>query len=91
MRRFIFSLYLLLFLGGIAASAVFFWQAYQEYSRLKEVEALGRQRLAEVERRLREQERILERLRNDPEYVESVIRRRLGYVKPEEFVFRFED
>ncbi|MBP9914392.1 MAG: septum formation initiator family protein, partial [Opitutaceae bacterium] len=34
---------------------------------------------------------ILDRLRNDPEYVEKVIRRRVGYAKPDEFIFRFED
>ena len=51
----------------------------------------SRRRLAEAEAKLREQEKILERLRNDPVYVEKVIRRRLGYAKPEEFIFRFED
>jgi len=30
------------------------------------------------------------RLRTDPAYVERVIRRQLGYAKPDEFIFRFE-
>ncbi|HRJ48846.1 MAG TPA: septum formation initiator family protein, partial [Opitutaceae bacterium] len=51
----------------------------------------ARQRLAEAQQRLKEHEIILERLRTDPAYVEMVIRRRLGYVKPDEVVFRFED
>jgi cell division protein FtsB len=29
-------------------------------------------------------------MRNDPAFVETVIRRRLGYAKPDEFIFRFE-
>jgi cell division protein FtsB len=33
---------------------------------------------------------MLERLRSDPAYVEMVIRRRMGYAKPDEFIFRFE-
>jgi cell division protein FtsB len=41
--------------------------------------------------RLAEQELVLERLRTDPAYVEMVIRRRLGYAKPDEFVFRFDE
>ena len=41
--------------------------------------------------KLREQEKIIDRLRNDPAYVEKVIRRRLNYAKPDEFLFRFED
>jgi cell division protein FtsB len=91
LRRVIVALYLLMFLGLCTASGVYFWQAREEYNRLRRIEADTRQRLAEAEARLAEQEKILERLRTDPVYVEKVIRRRLGYAKPEEFIFRFED
>jgi cell division protein FtsB len=91
LRRIIVSLYLLLFLVVGAASGVYFLDAREEYNRLKQQEASSRRRLAEVEAKLKEQEKILERLRSDPVYVEKVIRRRLGYAKPEEFIFRFED
>jgi cell division protein DivIC len=43
-----------------------------------------------AEARLREQQKTLERLENDPAFVETLIRRRLGYVKPNELIFRFE-
>lgn len=62
-----------------------------EYARIAQIEAQTRQRLQEVELRLAEQEAVLDRLRNDPAYVEMVIRKRLGYAKPGEFIFRFED
>ena len=91
LRRVIVSLYLLLFLAVGAASGVYFWDAREEYNRLRQLEAISRRRLAEAEARWREQEKVLERLRNDPVYVEKVIRRRLGYAKPDEFIFRFED
>lgn len=91
LRRFIVGLYLALFLGVAVTSAIFFWQTQQEYDRLKELEAESRRKLAEAEQKLREQERILERLRTDPAYVEKVIRRRLFYAKPDEYIFRFED
>lgn len=91
LRRIIVTLYLLLFLAVGVASGLYFWEAREEYARLKRSEAASQRRLAEVEARLAEQEKILERLRNDPVYVEKVIRRRLGYAKPEEFVFRFEE
>lgn len=90
-HRVIISLYLALFVGAGLVSGLFLWQASAEYSQLKRQEADSRQRLAEAEARLREQERILDRLRNDPEYVEKVIRRRLYYAKPGELVFRFEE
>lgn len=89
-RRFIISFYLLLFVSVAAGSAGFFWQTRAEYMRLKQIEADSRTRLAMAEERLREQQRVLDRLRNDPGYVEMVIRRRLGYAKPDEIIFRFE-
>lgn len=91
LRRVIISLYLVLFLGAGLTSGYFLWQAREEYSRLRRQEAASRQRLAEAEAQLKEQERILDRLRNDPTYVEKVIRRRLLYAKPDEFIFRFEN
>jgi cell division protein DivIC len=91
LRRVIVSVYLLLFLAVGAASGLYFWEAREEYNRLRAQEATSRRRLAEAEAKLAEQEKILERLRSDPVYVEKVIRRRLGYAKPEEFIFRFED
>ncbi len=91
LRRLVVTVYLLLFLAIGAGSAAYFWEAREEYVQLRQVEAANRRRLAELEVRLAEQEKILERLRTDPVYVEKVIRRRLGYAKPDEFIFRFEE
>ncbi|MCW5550494.1 MAG: septum formation initiator family protein [Opitutaceae bacterium] len=91
MRRFFVTLYVVLFAGAVVTSGVFLWQAYQEFTRLKQLEEASRRRLVEAQQRLKEHETILERLRTDPAFVETVIRRRLGYVKPDEVVFRFED
>jgi cell division protein DivIC len=91
LRQLIIAVYLLLFLSLAAGSGVFFWQTRREYNRLVEMEQRAKARLAEAELRLKEQEKILERLRTDPSYVEMVIRRRLGYAKPDEYIFRFEN
>ena len=77
--------------GVLSGLTVVLAQTRAEYERVREVEAHTRRRLAEVEMRLAEQEVVLERLRTDPAYVERVIRRRLGYAKPDEFVFRFDE
>jgi len=90
LRRAIIFVYLLLFLSISLASAVFFFRTRREYLLLLKSEVESRQQLAEVQFKLQEQERILQRLRNDPAYVELVIRRRLGYAKPDEMIFRFE-
>ncbi|GAB1488668.1 hypothetical protein MASR2M8_11140 [Opitutaceae bacterium] len=89
-RRLIITFYLVLFVSLAAGAAGFFWQTRAEYVRLKEIEASARSRLALAEERLQDQQRMLERLRSDPAYVEMIIRRRLGYAKPDEFIFRFE-
>lgn len=91
LRRFITALYLVL-IGGIGVAAgVFFVEARQEYVRLTSIQAESRRRVAEAELRLKYQEKVLERLNSDPAYVEKVIRRKLGYARPDEFVFRFEN
>ncbi|PTY04766.1 septum formation initiator [Opitutaceae bacterium EW11] len=90
LRRLIIAFYLLLFLSLAAGSGVFFLQTKREYTRLQQMEAQSKVRLAEAEQKLREQERVLERLRTDPAYVEMIIRQRLGYSKPDEYIFRFE-
>ena len=91
LRRFIVGLYFLVFVGLSLTSAVFFWQTRAEYNRFRRIEADNQRRLAEAEAKLREQERILERLRTDPEYVEKIIRQQLGYAKPNEGIIRFEN
>ena len=90
LRRLIITVYLLLFMSLAAGSGVFFWQTRQEYQRLALQEQRSRTRLAEAQQKLEEQKRILQRLQTDPAYVEMVIRRRLGYAKPDEMIFRFE-
>jgi cell division protein FtsB len=91
LHRLTLALCALVALGVIAGLAVVLAQTRAEYEQVRQVEARTRQRLKEVETKLAEQELVLERLRNDPAYVERVIRRRLGYAKPDEFVFRFEE
>jgi cell division protein FtsB len=91
LHRFILILLAVLSLGVLGGLAVVLTRTRAEYARMLQIEAQTRQRLAEIEVRLAEQEVVLERLRTDPAYVEMVIRRRLGYAKPEEFVFRFKD
>ena len=91
LRRFIFALYLALIVGIALAGGLYFMEAREEYNRLKTIQAESRRRVAEAELRLKYQEQVLERLRTDPAYVEKVIRRKLGYARPEDYVFRFEN
>ncbi len=88
--RIIFSIYALLFLALSSFSGVFFYRTYHEFTNLKKQEAENMRRFAEAEQLLQEQKIFLERLQNDPAFVEREIRQRLGYARPAEVVFRFE-
>ena len=91
LRRLILSLYLLFILGLGVAAGVYFLEARAEYDRLRRVEANLQRRMEEAKAKLKLQEKILDRMKNDPAFVEEVIRRKLGYAKPDEFIFRFEN
>ena len=89
--RFITTLYVVLLSGLAVGAGVLLLDARTQYRQLKQIESTRRVELADAESRLREQERILERLRSDPEFVEKVIRKRLSYARPGEVIFRFEE
>ena len=90
-RKLIIVVYLALFVVVGITSAGFFWKTRRELAQLRLQEARSRERLGELQLRLSEQDKVLQRLREDPAYVERVIRRRLNYAKPDEFIFRFEE
>lgn len=89
--RTINAVYVALFLVVAGWAGLFFLQMHRELTALRVQEADHRRRLAAAEARLKEQQDYLARLQQDPELVERVIRRKLGYARPEEFVFRFEE
>jgi cell division protein FtsB len=89
-RRLIVLLYFVLLIGGGVWAGAMLLEARAEYVQLKQVQAASEAKLAAAEARLREQERILQRLRTDPTYVEKVIRKQLGYARPGEVIFRFD-
>jgi cell division protein FtsB len=88
-RRVIIWIYAAVLIGLGLLSGGFFFQTYKEYVQLHRIETESRQRLAVADQRLKEQEQVLDRLRNDPYYVKKIIRLQLRYAKPSEFVFRF--
>lgn len=89
--RFILFLFLSLFMAAGIGFTVLFRQTYREYTTLKTRQALHQQRLSDAEANLKEKEVRLYRLRHDPAYIERTIRQLLGYAKPGELVFRFEE
>jgi cell division protein FtsB len=90
LRRSVIAVYILLFVALTLFAALFYLQTYGEYAALKADESENRQRVVELESRLAAQRLTLERLREDPAFVEQTLRERLGFARPDEVVFRFE-
>jgi cell division protein FtsB len=89
--RFLATLYAVVFLALSAFAGISFLQTNQQLTNLRMQEMESRQRLQLAQQELKEQERMLAQLRGDPQYVESMIRRKLGYAKQGETVFRFRE
>jgi len=80
-----------LFVGAAVWAGGFFVQMHRDYTVLKAQETANQRRLAEAEAQLEARQKYLEQLRHDPVLVEEIIRRKLGYAREQEFVFRFDD
>ena len=89
--RLLATLYAVLFLALSLFAGISFLQSYQELRNLRRQAAASQQKLVDAEQRLQEQERYLTQLSNDPEFVENVIRKKLGYARPSEVIFRFPE
>lgn len=80
---------------GIVLAAVIGWRVFEpkleEMRRLEAELARARADVQQTAAKLRELKAKQERLRTDPQYVEKVAREELGYSKPGETVFKFEE
>ena len=85
------GIFIALFLGISLWAGMFFLQMHQELTAQRAQENANRLRLEAAQARLEEQRKYLDRLQHDPALVETVIRKKLGYAREDEFVFRFED
>lgn len=89
-RRSVAAFYALLFLALTLFAGVFFVDTQRELSAQQLREDENRRQLIELKKSLADQRVAADRLKNDPRYVERVIRDRLGYARPDEVVIRFE-
>ena len=91
-----FSKLILGFYGVVFAAVMlwaltFFVQMHRDLTALRVQEDANQRRLAEATARLQDQEKYLDQLRHDSALVERLIRQKLGFVRAQEYVFRFEE
>lgn len=84
----LFFIFALLGVGVFAGS--YAYQGYQKLETARSEESAAAERLALLEAKTDTRRTALARLKQDPEYVERIIRQKLNYVKENEVVFKFE-
>ncbi len=66
-------------------------QTYREYENFRVREFRMKAKLTQAQKEFEQKEMYLARLLEDPEFLERVVRERLGYTRPDELLFRFSD
>ncbi len=74
----------------VVCFAVIILHTYREYQSFKNGEQVYRERLLDARADLQARESYLHLLRNDPGFLERVVRQKLGYARPNEIIFRFD-
>ncbi len=86
---------LLVMLGVLLILIVFFSsfmvQTYREYKHFKNRQSRIEAKFTQARKEFEQKEVYLARLLEDPEFLERVVRERLGYARPDEVIFRFND
>jgi len=67
-----------------------FFKSHREYKLFKRQEEYLKEEVDLAQKRLRAEERYLNLIKNDPHFIEWVARRRFGFVRNDDIVFKFE-
>ena len=76
---------LVIFFGGLVL------KTHREYHNFKARENRIEAKLIQARKEFAQKEAYMARLIDDPEFLERVVRERLGYARPDELLFRFSD
>ncbi len=87
---------LLLMLAGMLSILIFFFaglvmKTHREFKNFKEREDRIESKFIQARKEFAQKEAYLARLLDDPEFLERVVRERLGYARPDELLFRFSE
>lgn len=86
---------LLLMMGILLVLIIFFSglmvQNYREYKHFKDRQLRIEAKFIQARKELAQKEMYLARLLEDPDFLERVVRERLGYARADELLFRFSE
>ncbi|WOO42054.1 septum formation initiator family protein [Rubellicoccus peritrichatus] len=79
-----------IFIGVCILFAIALSNTWREYQAFEDREATYRQKLADLRAEKAQREAYLRKLLDDPEFLDRVVRERLGYSREDEIIFKFE-
>ncbi len=79
----------LLALVVLSFSALFL-QSYREFEYFKSKELELEKQLSHLKEKISQREKYLDLVLHEPDFLERVVRQKLGYARPEETIYRFE-
>ena len=88
-QKFLLSVLGILLAGIVAGFAVVLHQTKRELDTFERKVDSYELRLAQLKEDVRIKEIYLDKIRNDPEFLERVVRERLGYSEPGDLLYRF--
>ncbi len=93
MKRFVFTIllttFMLLCVGALGIMTIELYETRNQLSYLQTRHAEYQERIKEIEQDLAAKDEYLDKLLTDPVFLERVVRERLGYSRPEEWIYRF--
>lgn len=90
-QKFLLSTLGLTLVGTVITFAVLLQQTQRELNAYAEREAEYEVRLERLQVQYRQKVAYLEKLERDPEFLERVVRERLGYSRPDDLIYRFPE
>ena len=79
----------LLALAVLSFSALFL-QSYREFEYFKSKEMELEKQLSHLKVKISQKEKYLDLVLHEPDFLERVVRQKLGYARPDETIYRFE-
>lgn len=90
-QKFLLSLISLILIVSVVVFAALLQQTHRELRGFQERETAMQKRLDELESQHRAKKTYLATLENNPEFLERVVRERLGYSRADDLIYRFPE
>ena len=91
LQKFILSACSCLLAAVVVAFGIVLHQTYQEYRIFQKREMTYDAQLAQLQSDIAAKEEYLDKIQQDPVFLERVVRERLGYARPGDLLYRFPE